>query len=200
MSVARASAGTTYQLVKGGQMLMRAHHLLELLVVLALSMFLLGISLPLFSDAVERSRFKSFASELTAHVSMARQHAQSNETSVKWDLDETAAFRYRISVREAGDRWRPLSRSSWKRPRHRAIRNLLPSIPLTHPTTGRVLDNACSTSQKRALYFGPRGASGGTLVFSDGKKRAVCVVVSSQTGRFLIYLLAEDGQTWKAIF
>ncbi len=174
----------------------RGHTLVELLTVMALTTALAAAGLPLFARIVRDQQFKGFAAELAGHLSLARRVAQRAETSARFDFEADADYRYRGFVEENGA-LRPLAHSAWGRGYRRRIRCRLPESGATHPTSGRALTAPVSGLHAPSLIFGPRGSGGGTLVFSDGEGRALCAVVSPQSGEARLFLKIGKSEPWR---
>lgn len=177
-----------------------AFSLLEMLVVISISTFLFAVSLPLLTHQAREAHFKSFASRLTGTLSLARRYAQIAGTSVRVDFTETEQYRFRV-LADAGDgQWRPLAQNVRQANYSGRIRNQLPAGALPHPTQNKTLTRALSSTHAPFIIFGPRGSSSGTLVFSDGEERAVCAVISSQTGRIRVFLWRAESRSWQRFF
>ncbi len=178
--------------------MIRAYTLLELMVVLAISLFLFSLACPLFSAQIEEGRFRAFCAELSGNLTLARHVAQITESPVRMAFTSDDENRYRCLQEIDGDT-RVLSVSSWHARYDRRIKNRLPPTALPHPTGNGDLTRALSSTHAPDLVFGGRGSSSGTLVFSDGDQRTVCVVVSGRTGRFRIFRWQADTTMWKAL-
>jgi len=176
----------------------QAYSLVEVMVVLACQGILFGLALPILTRPVNDSHFDQFCSELTGHLVHSRRLAQLTGRSVWFSVKREEGERYRVSCdsRDGSVQIRSIAGSGY--PSH--ISNDLPSIPLTHPVSGKPLKLAFSSSQLNGFVFREKGASSGNMVFSDGDKRAVCVVVSGETGRFRVYTWNIWDETWKLFF
>ena len=174
--------------------------ILELAVVLGMILILASFTFPSLSSAARDSHFHAFAAELTGHLVMARYQAQNNETSVAVDFTPTGHYRYACFVSSDTDNWDLISFSPWRRNYRARIRNRLPPNPLLHPTRSTMLDDPLRSTHAPKIIFGPNGSSSGTVVFSDGGQRVLCVVVSGQTGRFRVFIRTPRHPTWKIYF
>ncbi len=171
------------------------HTLIEVLTTLTISLILFVLVLPNQGRSRRQNQFKSFLAVLAADLARARSHAQLTESSVRFEFIETEDGRYAYYAEEdQGDRL--LGRGAWADGK-RLIRNRLLG-PLNHPTTGKPLQQALSSTHAPALLFGPKGSSSGTVVFSDEQGRTLCVVLSSASGRFRIYHRSEERPLWEA--
>ncbi len=178
---------------------MRGFTLVELMMVIAISLVMLSLTFPAFSARIRDSQFETFAAELAGHLVYARHQAQVNETSFALDFEATTDYRYACLMAE-DENWTLVSLSPWRHNYFTKIRNQLPTDPLPHPTQKKVLDTALSSTHAPRVIFGPRGSSSGTIVFSDGKGRALCVVVSGQTGRFRVYIRTRTAPSWRKYY
>jgi len=177
----------------------RAYSLVELLVVLSIVLILIAVSWPLFAEQIHNSRFRAFTSELTGTLVTARSVAQMTENPVHLDLAPDGMSRFHCTML-IGEREVFLVNSPWRGGYDNRIRNALPSEPLPHPTRSGDISKPLGSTHAPKLIFSSRGSSSGTVVFSDDEGRAVCVVVSGNTGRFRVFLWDRGAAAWRPFF
>ena len=172
-----------------------AHTLIELLFILAMIIFLMALSAPLFSTPLRKARFLGFTSELTGTLIMARKYAQASGLPVHLDLTEEKPYRFRTHVVE-GPETRVLWENQWIGDPHKRIRLQLPDKALLHPTNDSPLIRPLSSTHAPKVIFAGRGASAATMVFSDGRHHAVCVVVNPRNGSFKVFIWHREQVEW----
>ena len=178
----------------------KAFTLVELMVSLIITSILLAVGWPLFANHIDSSRFHAFSAELTGHMVLARHLALTTETSVQLDFRGDETSRYRC-IQVDGANTRIVSEAPWRGGYDSLISLKLHPRDLKHPTqTSKVITKPLSSTHAPKFIFTSRGSSSGTLLYSDGKQRAVCAVVSGSTGRFSIFRWKEGGLLWQNIF
>jgi len=177
--------------------MLRGFSLVEMLTAMALSLILIAFAMPLFTSLTRDQQFSAFAAELSANLAMARRHAQTAHTGVRLEFESDAQFRYRMFAADADGQWRPLLHSVWQDGYPQNIRCQLPAAVLPHPTRPRDIETPIVGLHAPDLHFGPTGSGGGTVVFSDGEERAVCAVVSPQSGEARLFLWRPGESRWR---
>ena len=169
---------------------MKAMTLVELTITLTIAIAFTAIAVPIFSESRRDAQMAAFASEICGELTTARLYAQMSGRSVSVNFDSQGPFLFQTRCGE-------ILLSSRKKQPPRADhypRLQLPPQPITHPTSGQVLEAAFRSTHGNRIVFGARGSSSATLTFSMDDRRVLCIVVSGSTGRFRAYLLAE--QNW----
>ncbi|MDJ0841822.1 MAG: prepilin-type N-terminal cleavage/methylation domain-containing protein [Acidobacteriota bacterium] len=178
----------------------KAFSLVELLIVLIISCLLMVVGWPLFGNYIDETRFQAFSAELTGHLFLVRHLAQTTETSVQIDFDANKEYRYQC-VQVDGPVRRVVSQAEPRGGYDDLIgTHLISGFGLAHPTQKKDITKALSSTHAPRFIFAPKGSSSGTLVFTDGRQRAVCVVVSGSTGRFSIFRQQKGEPEWRNIF
>jgi len=163
--------------------------LIELVVVLALNAILFGLALPVLERPLKDAAFDRFEFELTGTLIEARRYAQLSGRAVWFLPCENGGYRLVLDQRD-GDL---LTESGVAG----TIQCRLPDQGLRHPTSGGALSSSFSSSHSDGFVFRAKGSSSGTIVYSDGHSRAVCMILSGQTGRFRVFSWNRWEDIWE---
>lgn len=161
----------------------KAYTLLEISVVTAICLTMAAVSYPVLNRNIDRARFDAFDQQVLGHLVLARQVAQKTEASIRLDLEPGEGYAYRLLM-QSESTWQEIARASFA---PKGIGLKLPLTKLTHPTLGRTISQPLRSTHAPHVIFTGKGSSSGTLVFSDGKNEALCIVISGSTGRFRAY-------------
>lgn len=176
------------------------YSLIELSVVLVVAITLGVLAAPLLTGPLRDREFGVFAAELTGQLLLARSHALHMREEVHFDFQSDREFRYRLLRRRPGGGWRALSLNTWPFGYGRTIHAALPAWPLPHPHTGSPIRHPISSTHGQRFFFGAEGSSSGSVVFSDGRDRVLCAVISGETGRFRVYLWNRSEGDWDVYY
>ena len=178
----------------------KAHSLFEMMVVVGVIAILAAMTAPMMGRLVNDSLFYALASELTSHLEMARGTALTTERSIAMDFAESSKHRFACTYNDGENKGMAISINKWTGGYQDSIRNRLPSKGLPHPSGRGGLTSAIRSTHKPKVIFGPDGASAATLVFSDEDDRALCVVVTPNTGRFRVWIKLRESDEWRIFY
>jgi Tfp pilus assembly protein FimT len=170
---------------------MRAHSLLEMAIVLSLATTLCMLASPGLASLLHQGRDQLFASRITACLMMARRMGQLAPNGVQLNFAEEGNLRIQLAEEEEAALSLPYSQDGWSN-------SPLPGLP--HPSQSGTIDVGLSSNHGNTVRFQHQGSSSATITFSRADNHAVCAVVSSQTGRFRVYLWDDMTQQWLAHF
>lgn len=174
----------------------RAFSLLECLTVISLSMILLTLCLPSLNAVRRNAVMAGFADQLTGYFVLAQQRARQTGRPTWLDFQDQAPFLMTCYSESAAGEIIVLAKLRAPHASLLHIDRQLPQMELPHPTRSRILTKTLTSSHKGRYIFTMRGSSSGTLVFSDGQERAVCVVLSGMSGRFQVFLWQDQQKKW----
>jgi len=165
----------------------RGFSLTELIIALTIALALISIGLPLFSESRKSAAFAAFANEITAQLTMARQHAIHTGISVEIEFPESGPYLFK------GHSGGILLSSKLKKSSQGVqVPTLgLAGQALLHPTSDQPITQAMRSTHGRRIIFGRKGSSNATLVFQSGPQRILCLVISGTTGRNRAYIFHQ---------
>jgi len=167
---------------------MRAHSLLEMAIVLSLATALCLLASPGLASLLSQGQDQLFASRLSACLMMARRMGQLAPHGVRLDFSEEGSLRLVLEGEDEEEAFTlPYQQEGWSNAP-------LPGLP--HPSQSAIISEGLSSNHGSTIHFLHQGSSSATITFSRPENRAVCAVISSQSGRFRVYLWEEQEQQW----